>query len=316
MTDRANPARPALALSVDVEDWPQSSWDRRLPLGDYCADNTLRLLDLLREFPSARATFFILGKFAEKHPAAVAAIRQGGHEIASHGYGHVELFHLGREKFAEDLRRSTDVVAAAAGVRPTGYRAPDFSIVGESLWALDVLAENGYAYDSSIFPIRKARYGIAAWPRGPVVVRLSSGATITELPLATVELGGRRLPVGGGGYARLMPAAIVTWAMRKIHAQLGAPPVFYCHPYEIDPGEFRRLGLAIPFRVRLHQGIGRKRTAAKLRRLLRSFECLSLAEVAARLGGLPVISYDPYVLDPATVHRPPAFEGGQAVPDR
>jgi polysaccharide deacetylase family protein (PEP-CTERM system associated) len=315
MTDPVNPARPALALSVDVEDWPQSSWDRRLSLGDYCADNTLRLLDLLGEFPSARATFFVLGKFARKHPAAVAAIRRAGHEIGSHGYGHVELFHLGRKRFSEDLKRSTEVVAAAAGVRPAGYRAPDFSIVGESLWALDVLAESGYAYDSSIFPIRKARYGIPAWPRSPAIVRLGSGATITELPLATLEFWGKRLPVGGGGYARLMPAALLTEALQRAHAQLGAPPVFYCHPYEIDPGEFKRLDIHIPLKVRLHQGIGRKRTAAKLRRLLENFECLSLGQAVQRLKDLPAISYDAYVLDPATVHRPPAFEGGQAVPD-
>jgi len=303
-----------LALSVDVEDWPQSSWDRSLPLSDYCADNTRRLLDLLGDYRAARATFFVLGKFAERHPAVVRAIAEAGHEIGSHGHSHVEIFRLGRERFAEDLHRSTDVIAQTAAVRPVGYRAPDFSIVGESLWALDLLAENGYRYDSSIFPIAKRRYGIADWPRGPVLVRLSSGGTILELPPATLLWHGRRLAVGGGGYARLIPGMMLHWALRQAYAQLGAPLVYYCHPYEIDPDEFRRLNLSIPLKVRLHQGLGRRATAKKLRRLLRQFECLSLGAALDRITDPPVIDPAPYVLDPATVTRPPIFEGREPAP--
>ena len=152
--------RPTFALTVDVEDWPQSSWDRSHPISDYCAENARRVLEILGEYPGSRATFFVLGKFAEKHPGVVREIHAAGHEVASHGYGHEEVFRLGRPEFAEDVRRSTDVLAAACSVPPRGYRAPDFSVVGESLWALDVLARQGYRYDSSIFPIAKARYGI------------------------------------------------------------------------------------------------------------------------------------------------------------
>jgi len=296
--------RLPLAITIDVEDWPQSSWNRSLPIGDYCAENTRRLLEVLAEFPAARATFFVLGKFAEKHPAVTRAIAEAGHEVASHGYGHVELFEIGRDAFAEDLKRSTEILAEAAGVRPTGYRAPDFSVVGESLWALEVLAEAGYTYDSSIFPIDRGRYGIAGWPPVPARVELESGASILEVPVATLDQFGRRLPVGGGGYARLLPGRILVRALRKSGRQRGSVPVFYCHPYELDPGELGRLDLDIPWKVRLHQSLGRKRTVGKLRRLLRAFECVTLSEVLARAGDLPTIDCRPFVLDPDKVHRP------------
>ena len=302
-----NKVIPTIAVTVDLEDWPQSSWDRTLPLSDYCADNTKRLLDIVNEFPSARATFFVLGKFAEKHTHIVHEIHQAGHEIGSHGWGHVEIFHLGRDKFREDIRRSTEVITGIIGKHPIGYRAPDFSIVGETLWALEILAKEGYTYDSSIFPIAKARYGIAAWPREAVRVRLKTGNTITEFPLATLDLCRCRLPVGGGGYARLLPGSVLVRALRMAQAQSSSPPVFYCHPYEIDPQEFARLEFKIPFRVRLHQGMGRKRTAGKLRRLLKNFECISLSEAMTQCDDLAIIDYARYVLDPGSVIRPPAF---------
>jgi len=301
--------RQALAMSIDVEDWPQSSWDRSLPISDYSADNTRRMLDLLGDFPAARATFFVLGKFAERHPRVVAAIRHAGHEIGSHGYGHVEVFRLGRQAFSTDVARSIEAIGAAAGVRPRGYRAPDFSIVGETLWALGVLSEHGFEYDSSIFPIAKARYGIPTWPREPVRVRLQSGENIVELPLATLAWAGKRLPVAGGGYARLMPGFVLRWALSKAHRQLSTPPVYYCHPYELDQDEFARLDLNLPLAVRLHQGLGRKHTAARLRRLLGAFDCLTLSDVVSRLPRLAEVDCTPYVLNPGGVHRPAAFDG-------
>jgi len=307
--------KPTILISVDVEDWPQSSWDRSLPLGDYCADNTKRVLDILCEFPSARVTFFVLGKFAERHPNILELIKHKGHEIGSHGYGHVELFRLGRERFSKDLERSTQLIIDTCGVQPIGYRAPDFSIVVESLWALEVLAEQGYKYDSSIFPIGKARYGIANWPRSPVGVRLKAGGIITEFPLATLELFGRRFPIGGGGYARLMPAGILTRAFHKAEAQLKFPPVFYCHPYELDPEEFKRISFRIPFKIRMHQGMGRKHTAYKLRQLLSHFNCISIGDALAQLDTLPMIDYQPFVLEPGSVHRPPPLEGAKVQPD-
>lgn len=299
--------KPTIAITVDVEDWPQSSWDRSLPLSDYCADNTRRLLGIISEFPSARATFFILGKFAEKHPNVVREIYHAGHEIGSHGWGHVEIFRLGQDKFQEDIKRSTKIIADIIGKHPPGYRAPDFSIVGETLWALEILAKEGYTYDSSIFPISKARYGIYNWPRTQGRVKLKSGLQITELPLATLKLFGKLLPIGGGGYARLMPQVVLVKALRKAESQLGFPPVFYCHPYEIDPKEFDRLKLDIPFKVRLHQGLGRKTTTSKLRQLLRNFECITLSEIIARYGPLHIIDYSHYILEPGSITRPPIF---------
>ena len=298
------PERPALSISVDVEDWPQSTLDPSLPLGDACADTTRRLLDLLAESPGSRATFFVLGLFAERHPKVVDEIRQAGHEIGSHGYGHVDLFRLTPVTFAEDVNHSVEVIGAACGVRPRGYRAPDFSVVGESLWALDALAEAGFDYDSSIFPIAKARYGIPQWPRGAARVLLKSGGTIVEMPIATLAWRGRRLPVGGGGYARLIPGPLLVRALRRACAQMSSPPVFYCHPYEMDPGEFRRLPFSVPLKVRLHQGLGRRGIPSKLRRIFRDFEAVSLGEALARTSGMPTIDYGPFVLEPGAVDRP------------
>ncbi len=302
-----NNDKPEIAITVDVEDWPQSSWDRTLALSDYCADNTKQLLDIINDFSSARATFFVLGKFAEKHPHIVKEIYQAGHEVGSHGYGHIEVFHLGQDKFREDLRRSTEIITEIIGVRPIGFRAPDFSIVGETLWALEILADEGYMYDSSIFPIEKARYGIAAWPRTTSQVKLKSGNTIFEFPLATLDLFQHRLPVGGGGYARLLPSPILIRALHKAQGQLGNSPVFYCHPYELDSQEFKRLDIKIPIKVRYHQGIGRKRTAGKLRKLLENFKCISLREAMAQGENCNVIDYIPYIVKSGSVQRPPIF---------
>ena len=279
--------RARLALSIDVEDWPQSSWDRSLPIGEYCADNTLRMLDILAESPAAKATFFVLGKFADKHPHVVRAIDQAGHEVACHGHGHVEVFDLDRRSFAADIWRSTDTISELINRRPIGYRAPDFSITARSLWVLEVLAEHGYEYDSSIFPVAGGRYGIRDWPRSVRRVRFASGGSIAEVPLATVKGVGRRWPVSGGGYARLLPGPILSRLLRKAARQAGPVTVFYCHPYELDPGEFGRTGLDIPWKVRLHQGLGRGRAAGKLRRLLATFECLTIAQALEDLESIP-----------------------------
>ncbi len=297
----------SISITVDVEDWPQSTWDRSLPIGDYCAENTRRLLELFSEFPHTEATFFILGKFAEKHPAILREIQQAGHEIASHGYGHIETFRLTREEFKEDIIRSTAIIADAIGVRPIGYRAPEFSIVGESLWALEILADEGFTYDSSIFPIDNRRYGIPNWPRTATKVKLDSGRTIYEFPMTTLDFLGRRLPISGGGYARLLPATFLIRAFRKAQTQLEGTPIFYCHPYELDSNEFRRLKLKLPLKVKLHQNLGRRRMAAKIRKLLKNFTSISLSQVMSRSQNVPKITYNRYVLDEESVKRPPAF---------
>jgi len=294
-----------LMITVDVEDWPQSTLDPSLPLGDYCADNVRRIVDLMAAVPGACGTFFILGLFAEKHPDAVRAIAEAGHEIGSHGSDHLEIFHQNRQEFAEDLRRSTALIADIAGQRPVGYRAPDFSVVGETLWTLEELAEQGYAFDSSIFPMDRGRYGIEGWPRDAGFVQLDSGDTILEVPMTTIHFCGRRLPVSGGGYARLLPKPMLLWALRKAAKQLGSPPVFYCHPYEFDPDEFDRLDYIVPGKIRFHQGMGRRGFTAKFKALLRNFNCLSISQAMTQMESSTTIDYKPFVLE--DYQRPPIF---------
>lgn len=258
---------PAL-VTIDVEDWPQSTWDRSLPLTERAAANTYRLLDVLDE-EQARTTMFVLGKFAERFPEAVREIQARGHEVACHGYGHLEIFTQTPDAFAEDVHRAKGLLEDLTGTAVVGYRAPDFSVVADSLWALDVLAEQGFRYDTSIFPVQRPRYGIPDWPDVPVRVRLPSGAALVEFPVATWAYRGRNWPVGGGGYHRLMPGRVARFLARRVLAH--RPFVFYCHPYEFDPTEFREIGLRLPWSVRVHQGLGRRWFEARFRAFVRAF---------------------------------------------
>jgi polysaccharide deacetylase family protein (PEP-CTERM system associated) len=255
-------------ISVDVEDWPQSSWDRNLPITPRAADNTRRLLALLAR-EGVRTTMFVLGKLAERFPELVREIDAAGHEVASHGHGHVEIFKQTRGEFAADLRRSKDFLEQTLGKRVRGYRAPDFSIVRDSLWALEELADQGFEYDSSIFPVERPRYGIPDWPMAPVRVQLAGGKSIVEFPIAAYRAWGKNWPVGGGGYHRLLPGAAGRWLVRRV--MNSRPFVFYCHPYEFDPREFAEISLNIPLKVRLHQGLGRGRFESRFVSLVRRF---------------------------------------------
>ena len=242
-------------ISIDVEDWPQSTWDRDLPITQRAAVNTRRVLSLLRK-ADVRVTMFVLGKFAAAFPEIVREMRADGHEIASHGYGHVEVFKQSREEFVNDVYCSKDLLEQILGERIRGYRAPDFSIVHHTLWAFEVLVEAGFEYDSSIFPIRHARYGIPDWPTAPVKVRLPRGKRLIEFPIATLRCLGKNWPVGGGGYHRLLPGCLSRYAAH--HVMVSHPFVFYCHPYEFDTQEFQEIPLKLPLHIRLHQGLGRR----------------------------------------------------------
>jgi polysaccharide deacetylase family protein (PEP-CTERM system associated) len=302
------PEMPQLILTIDVEDWPQSTWDRNLPIGRYCASDTEQLLDLIASVSGARATFFVLGKFAEAHPGVVKMIQAAGHEVANHGYSHIEIFHLGRRGFSDDLKRSTDILSNLIGERPRGYGAPDFSIVSETLWALEMLAEDGYIYDSSIFPIDRGRYGIDGWPTNVRRIEMAGGLSIIELPLTVTKWCGRNLPVSGGGYARLLPGRFLRhWLETEAHRR-SVPPVFYCHPYELDADEFSRLSLQIPWRIRLHQGLGRRGFAEKMRMLLRCFDCVSVAEIIAKKPAL--MPHDCRAFPIESRHRPKSRPSG------
>jgi polysaccharide deacetylase family protein (PEP-CTERM system associated) len=255
-------------ISIDVEDWPQSSWDRDLPITQRAADNTRRLLELLDRV-GVRTTMFVLGKLAQRFPELVREIHVAGHEVASHGYGHVEIFKQTRGEFAADLKRGKDLLEQIIGQRVRGYRAPDFSIVRGSLWALQELAEQGFEYDSSIFPVKRRRYGIPDWPLAPMRVQLSGGNSIVEFPIASYRAWGKNWPVGGGGYHRLLPGLACRWFARRV--MQSRPFVFYCHPYEFDPREFAEIAVRIPLKLRLHQGLGRGRFESRFVSLVHRF---------------------------------------------
>jgi polysaccharide deacetylase family protein (PEP-CTERM system associated) len=269
-----------LICTVDVEDWAQSTLNTELPISDRAGPNMERVLDVLAE-ENSKATCFVLGKFAEKFPACVKRIAAEGHEVASHGYGHVDVFRLSPMQFREDLRRSKGQLEALTGMPVKGYRAPDFSIVKGALWAMDILAEEGFAYDSSINPAGLARFGVPDFPAQPVRMPLNGGRSLVELPVATLRTMGRRFPVAGGGYHRLLPFPFIQWAIEKT-VLAGEVFTAYCHPYEFDPDEFANLGYPLPWKTRLHQGLGRKGFERKFRQMLREFETALAGPVVER----------------------------------
>ncbi|MHC4063548.1 MAG: DUF3473 domain-containing protein [Planctomycetota bacterium] len=257
------------ALSIDLEDWQQSVFDHSLPVSDRFVASTHRILELLDTF-GVRATFFVLAVAAKKAPDLIRALHAAGHEVQTHGYDHTLLTDQTPAQLREDLLRARGIIEDLIGDEVYGYRAPKFSIVASTLWALDVLAECGLRYDSSIFPARVRGYGIKGWPRYEHYLRARSGAELVEVPVATLRLLGRTLPFGGGGYFRLLPYGIIRLGVRLVQRG-GLPAVFYCHPYEFDREAFAELDLPIGWRTRLHQGIGRYGFAEKIRELLDEF---------------------------------------------
>lgn len=279
MSERLN---GKLIITIDVEDWSQSTWNRDLDINERAARNTERLLEILAHHDK-KATMFVLGKFAEKFPGIVKRIAAENHEIASHGHGHIEVFLQSPEEFREDVYRAKSFLEDLTGKEVFGYRAPDFSIVEKTTWALEILVELGFVYDSSIFPIKHNRYGIAGFPSKPVRVILPSGASIIELPPTTRNVFGREMPVAGGGYHRLLPWMLINKIItHQLSQQM--PFMAYCHPYEFDPLEFSELELGIPLKTRLHQGLGRKGFQAKFEKMLKNFEVISAFDLTKRIN--------------------------------
>jgi polysaccharide deacetylase family protein (PEP-CTERM system associated) len=269
------------AMSVDVEDYFQvSAFDRVVPRASWngresrVVGNTERLLELFHG-SGVRATFFVLGWVAERYPHLVRRIAASGHELASHGNRHELVYHLTPEQFRHDVRQAKAVLEEVAGVPVIGYRAPSYSVTERSLWALDVLIEEGYTYDASIFPIHHDRYGIPDAPRH-VHVRDGIGGSIVEAPGSTVRCAGINFPVGGGGYFRLLPYAVTRWAFRRLNDVEGRPVVFYLHPWEIDPNQ-PRIGVDPITRLRHYTNLGR--TESRLRRLMSEFSFGTVADV-------------------------------------
>jgi len=273
------------ALTVDLEEYFQvSNFEHLIERGCWDAlpsrvvDATGRLLDAFDETGNT-ATFFVLGWVAERQPALVREIAERGHEIACHGYGHELVYDLGPERFRADLRRARSAIEDATGISVRGYRAPSYSITRSSLWALSVLVEEGFHFDSSIFPIRHPRYGIPDFARHPVTLSLGNGTAIREFPMTTLQAGPLNLPLAGGAYLRFLPAPVFRWAFSRLVAA-GEPTVLYVHPWEVDPEQPRQ---DTSLRVRINHYYNLGRTEGRLRSLLQRFRFAPLGRVLGDL---------------------------------
>ena len=229
-------------LTIDVEDYFQvaalsksisvSEWDSISPR---VVDNTYRFLDLFDTF-DVKATHFVLGWVAERYPDLIKEIDKRGHEVASHGYSHQLIYNQQYDVFREETIKSKQLLEDITGKDILGYRAASYSITNESLWALDVLYEAGFKYDSSIFPIRHDNYGIPGSPTEPYIIQTPNGNNLIEYPLSTYKMFGQVLPVAGGGYFRLYPYCLSRYFYKNINKK-GKPFVFYLHPWELDPDQ-------------------------------------------------------------------------------
>jgi polysaccharide deacetylase family protein (PEP-CTERM system associated) len=266
------PAPIRHAMTVDVEDYfqvhafsrviPRDSWDgfaRRVEA------NTDRILDQMAR-AGAQGTFFTLGWIAERHPALVRRIVAAGHELASHGWDHTRADAQDPPTFAADIRRAKTALEQIGGVPVRGYRAATFSIGAANPWAFDVLEQEGYAYSSSIYPVRHDTYGMPDAPRFPHRPR---GLSLWELPMTTVAVRGQNLPCSGGGYFRLLPYPVFRLGLRRYEAAERRPGIFYTHPWEFDPGQPRVAGAGRMSRFRHYVNLSR--TGARFDRLLRDF---------------------------------------------
>jgi polysaccharide deacetylase family protein (PEP-CTERM system associated) len=274
------------ALTVDVEDYfhvaafassiQKKDWESYKPRVE---KNTHRLLDIFSEHGS-KATFFILGWVAERHPHLVKEIVERGHEIACHGYSHELVYQQTPDEFRSETVRALKVLEDTSQVPIRGYRAASFSITQKSLWALDILAETGFTYDSSMFPIHHDRYGTPDALDTPHRLKTPSGYDLVEFPLSTVKVFSQRLPVSGGGYFRLYPYAFTRAALRSINKRRRQPFIFYLHPWEIDPGQppIRATWLS---RFRHYHNLDK--CERRLGQLLTDFEFLTVVEVLAEL---------------------------------
>jgi len=275
------------ALTIDVEDYfhvqafadviSSAHWDE-YPVR--VERNTFRLLEILGR-RNVKATFFILGWVADRCPALVRAIVDSGHEIGSHGYGHQMLTRGSQANFRADLTRAKSAIEDQTGSRVTCFRAPSYSITSKTLWALEILGEFGFEYDSSIFPIRHDYYGIPDAPRFPHYWSLQSGARLLEFPPSTVRVLGINVPIAGGGYLRLLPYKLTAGAIRRLNQKEDQPAMVYLHPWEIDPDQPR---LAASWRSRFRQYQNLQTTEKKLTRLLDDFSWAPMSKVLSGYG--------------------------------
>lgn len=248
-------------MSVDVEDYfmveafassvSRDSWESR---PSRVAMSTRRVLDLFDEY-GVKATFFFVGWVANKLPELVREVHARGHELACHSYWHRTVYSLAPNEFREDTRAAVRAIEDAAGVKVQGYRAPSWSITKDCLWALDILAEEGFTYDSSIYPIYHDLYGVPGAERFPYELNSQNGHNLKEYPPATVRVFGQSLPAAGGGYLRILPLAYTHWVFRKFEMQYHERVIVYLHPWELDP-EQPRIPAGLKSRFRHYTNLG------------------------------------------------------------
>lgn len=279
---------PRHHLTIDVEEYfqvsalashvPRSRWSEIESRLEWGMD---RLLSLMDEH-QVRGTFFVLGCVAERHPDIVSRLAAAGHEVASHGWDHRRVTEIDADEFRRQARRSRALLEELAGEPVLGYRAPSFSIVPGCEWALDILVQEGYVYDSSLYPVRRPGYGYPGGVRGIHTMSLPTG-DLTEVPPATLRVVGMNLPVGGGGSFRHLPYALTRATLLR-YGRNGGPATLYLHPWELDPNQPLVEGISWFTRVRHYGGI--ERTEPRLRRLFREFRFQSIAAtLAARATG-------------------------------
>jgi polysaccharide deacetylase family protein (PEP-CTERM system associated) len=276
------------ALTIDVEDYFQvsafapyirrSEWDARECRVER---NVNRLIDILAE-RDVKATFFTLGWVAERYPQLIRRMVEQGHELASHGYGHERASDLDRAAFTHDVTRAKHLLEDIGGRPVLGYRAPSFSIGTGNLWAFDVLAEAGYTYSSSIYPIKHDHYGMPDSPRFAYRV---GGSGLLEVPVTTLRMMNRNLPSSGGGYFRLLPYALSRWMIGQVNREDREPAIFYCHPWEFDVDQPRIPGIDAKTRFRHYVNIGRMED--RLRSLLQDFRWGRMDQIFLPRADLP-----------------------------
>lgn len=286
MTASPETAAALAAFSIDVEDYfqvealrpfcPRSAW---ADAEDRAEANTDRLLTILAN-RSMHATFFVLGWTAERHPELVRRIAAAGHEVASHGCDHELIYRQGPADFREDVRRARRLLQDLSGQEVIGYRAPSYTIMSRTLWALPILVDEGYRYDSSIFPIARRRYGMPRAPRWPHRIALGNAGSIAEFPLPTVRFGPLNAPATGGAYLRLLPLRFQQWAVRRM-IKAARPFVLNVHPWELDPEQPR---FPVGARTRWTHYHNLDRAEARLIALLSEGRYGTMAEVLRRIG--------------------------------
>jgi polysaccharide deacetylase family protein (PEP-CTERM system associated) len=275
------------AMTVDVEDYYQvSAFAKQVTKADWegfesrVEGNTHRILDIFDE-NGFKATFFVLGWIAERHPELIREISNRGHEVASHGYSHDLIYRQTPEIFRDETSRSKQVLEDIVGLPVKGYRAASYSITRQSLWALDILCDLGFVYDSSIFPIMHDRYGIPGAKTVPHQYETAKNQRIIEYPLSTVGLGRKRFPISGGGYFRLFPYWLTKAGLGRVNGKDRVPFIFYMHPWEIDEGQPRIKSSRLS-EFRHYNNIDKFET--RLRQLIGDFRFTTVSDVLQRLG--------------------------------